>query len=257
MVRSRRLLAGALTALALLGLVVLATTAFGGETESRALRSVASPLPLPPETTRMATEARAELDREVQREADRQADADAQRAAMASREAEAQADDEAEDAQTMTVPAAPSDALDPTDADTDQTIVRAEVLDNGIALPPLEAPPEVRQIIEAGNGIARTPYLWGGGHGKWQDKGYDCSGSVSFALASAGLLDRSLTSGQLEGWGKPGKGKWVTVWTNDGHVFLEVAGVRFDTTGRKKTGSRWQNEMRSREGFVARHPPGL
>ena len=248
------MLAGALTALALLGLVFLATTAFGGATESRALRSVASPLPLPPETTRMATEARSDLDREIRREADRQADADAQRAAAkASREA----DDQADEAQTMTVPAAPADALDPTDEGTDQTIVRAEVLDNGIALPPLEAPPEVRQIIEAGNGIARTPYLWGGGHGKWQDKGYDCSGSVSFALASAGLLDRSLTSGQLEGWGKPGKGKWVTIWTNDGHVFLEVAGVRFDTTGQKKTGSRWQNEMRSREGFVARHPPGL
>lgn len=254
MARSRRTLAGAATALALLGLIALVATAFGGETPSRALRAVASPMPLPPETTRIATQARAELERAAQREADRRADADAQRAeAKAARELEQQA----EEAQTMTVPAAPGDALDPTSKNTDQTIVRAEVLDNGIALPPLEAPPEVRQIIEAGNGIARTPYLWGGGHGKWQDKGYDCSGSVSFALASAGLLDRSLTSGQLKAWGKPGKGKWVTVWTHDGHVFLEVAGVRFDTTGQKKTGSRWQNEMRSRAGFVARHPPGL
>lgn len=257
MARSRRTLLGAVFALALVGLVALATTASGGETESRALRAVASPLPLPPETTRIATEARTEIEQAARRDADRRSDADVQAEAQAAREAASEAEEPAEEPQTMTVPAAPAESFDPTDKNTDQTIVRAEVLDNGIALPPLEAPPEVRQIIEAGNGIARTPYLWGGGHGKWKDKGYDCSGSVSFALASAGLLDRSLTSGQLEGWGKAGKGKWVTVWTNDGHVFLEVAGVRFDTTARKQTGSRWQNEMRSREGYVARHPPGL
>lgn len=254
MARSRRILAGAATALALLGLIALVATAFGDETPSRALRAVASPMPLPPEATRIATEARGALERAAQREADRRADADAERAeAKAARGLQQQA----RDAETMTVPAVSAEALDPTSDDTDQTIVRAEVLENGIALPPLESPPEVKQIIEAGNGIARTPYLWGGGHGKWQDEGYDCSGSVSFALASAGLLDRSLTSGQLKGWGKPGKGKWVTVWTHDGHVFLEVAGVRFDTSGTKTTGSRWQSEMRSRNGFVARHPPGL
>ena len=89
----------------------------------------------------------------------------------------------------------------------------------------------MRQIIEAGNSIARTPYLWGGGHGKWLDKGYDCSGSVSYALASAGLLNAPLDSGRLMGWGAPGKGKWVTIYTNPGHVFLVVAGVRFDTSG--------------------------
>ena len=89
----------------------------------------------------------------------------------------------------------------------------------------------MRQIIEAGNSIARTPYLWGGGHGKWLDKGYDCSGSISYALASAGLLSGPLDSGRLMGWGKPGKGKWVTIYTNPGHVFMVVAGVRFDTSG--------------------------
>jgi hypothetical protein len=130
-------------------------------------------------------------------------------------------------------------------------------LGNGVALPPLEAPEAVKQIIEAGNGIARTPYIWGGGHGKWQDTGYDCSGSVSFALAAAGLLSAPLASGPLMSWGEPGKGKWVTIYANDGHVFLEVAGIRFDTSAQRVTGSRWINEMRSTDGFVARHPAGL
>jgi hypothetical protein len=136
-------------------------------------------------------------------------------------------------------------------------ITKATALPNGVALPPLEAPEEVKQIIEAGNIIARSPYLWGGGHGKWLDKGYDCSGSVSFALAAAGLLSGPLASGPLMSWGEPGRGKWVTIYANDGHVFMEVAGIRFDTSGRQVTGSRWQNAMRSTSGFVARHPAGL
>ncbi len=140
---------------------------------------------------------------------------------------------------------------------SDAAISSADVLKEGVALPPIEAPEEVRAIIEAGNQIARTPYLWGGGHGKWLDHGYDCSGSVSFALANAGLLAGPQTSGALMGWGKPGKGKWITVYSNPGHVFMVVAGVRFDTSGNRKTGSRWQADMRSTGGFVARHPPGL
>jgi cell wall-associated NlpC family hydrolase len=136
-------------------------------------------------------------------------------------------------------------------------INQATALPNGIALPPLEAPEAVRQMIEAGNVIARSPYKWGGGHGKWQDDGYDCSGSVSFVLASAGYLESPLASGPLMAWGEPGLGTWVTIYTNPGHVYLEVAGIRFDTSGRAVTGSRWQNELRSHAGFVARHPPGL
>ena len=133
----------------------------------------------------------------------------------------------------------------------------ATALPNGIALPPLEAPEAVRQMIEAGNVIARSPYLWGGGHGKWVDEGYDCSGSVSFVLASAGYLEAPLASGPLMSWGEPGPGKWVTIYSHQGHVFMEVAGIRFDTSGARETGSRWQNELRSTAGFVARHPPGL
>lgn len=140
---------------------------------------------------------------------------------------------------------------------SDGAISKAEVLENGIALPPIEAPEEVRLIIEAGNQIARTPYLWGGGHGKWLDTGYDCSGSVSFALANAGLLSGPLASGPLMSWGEAGKGKWITIYSNPEHVFMVVAGVRFDTSGNRVTGSRWQSTMRSTGGFVARHPAGL
>ena len=134
---------------------------------------------------------------------------------------------------------------------------KAVALGNGVALPPLEAPEEVKQIIEAGNVIARTPYLWGGGHGKWLDTGYDCSGSVSFALAAAGLLEGPLASGPLMSWGEPGPGKWVTIYSNQGHVYMYVAGVRFDTSNSRVTGSRWSNTVRSNAGFVARHPAGL
>ena len=136
-------------------------------------------------------------------------------------------------------------------------VTQATALANGVALPPLEAPEAVKQIIEAGNSIARTPYKWGGGHGRWQDTGYDCSGSVSFALAAAGLLDGPLASGPLMSWGEPGRGKWVTIYANPGHVYLEVAGIRFDTSGARATGSRWQNEPGDHRGYVARHPAGL
>jgi cell wall-associated NlpC family hydrolase len=140
---------------------------------------------------------------------------------------------------------------------SDAAISDAVVLKGGIALPPIEAPQPVHDIIEAGNSIARTPYLWGGGHGKWLDKGYDCSGSISYALANGGLLSGPLDSGRLMSWGAPGRGKWVTIYTNPTHVYMVVAGVRFDTSGQRVTGSRWQSTMRPGAGFVARHPPGL
>ena len=134
----------------------------------------------------------------------------------------------------------------------------ATALDNGVALPPLEAPTAVLKIIEAGNAIARTPYKWGGGHGRFVDTGYDCSGSVSFALYAAGLIEGPRASGPLMSWGEAGPGKWVTIFSSPGHVYMEVAGIRFDTSGATAAGSRWQNDLRGRRaGFVARHPPGL
>jgi hypothetical protein len=130
-------------------------------------------------------------------------------------------------------------------------------LSNGVAVPPLESPQAVKDIIQAGDEIARTPYLWGGGHGKWLDHGYDCSGSVSFVLASAGLVDRSLVAAEFMHWGQPGPGKWVTIYASQTHVFMRVAGIRFDTLARAQTGSRWVNEWTDTSRYVARHPPGL
>jgi cell wall-associated NlpC family hydrolase len=157
-------------------------------------------------------------------------------------------------------PTGPATSGTPRQADTSGgtgSVDQATALSNGIAVPPLEAPDSIRRMIEAGNSIARTPYIWGGGHGKWIDKGYDCSGSVSFVLAAAGYLQGPLDSGHLAQWGSPGPGKWVTIYANSTHVFMEVAGIRFDTSGQRVTGSRWQNDGRPTAGFAVRHPPGL
>ncbi|HEX4733623.1 MAG TPA: hypothetical protein VH247_04360 [Thermoleophilaceae bacterium] len=135
---------------------------------------------------------------------------------------------------------------------------RAEVTPEGQAAVPFVAPQSVATVVQAANQIAKTPYRWGGGHGAWRDKGYDCSGSVSFALAAAGLLDGPLTSGGFLDWGQPGRGRWITVWTNPTHVWMEIAGIRYDTGGlRSGTRTRWQPTMRPTAGFTPRHPPGL
>jgi cell wall-associated NlpC family hydrolase len=118
-------------------------------------------------------------------------------------------------------------------------------------------PRVVRRIIAAGNRIAHKPYKYGGGHGRWEDNGYDCSGSVSYALHGAGLLSSALTSGGFMSWGSRGPGRWVTIYASPGHVYMVVAGRRFDTTGRSETGTRWQPDQRSSAGYVVRHPPGL
>jgi cell wall-associated NlpC family hydrolase len=128
----------------------------------------------------------------------------------------------------------------------------------GEAQAPPGAPAAVADVVAGGNAIARFPYRLGGGHGSFIDDAYDCSGSVSYALASAGLLDAPVTSGELTSWGEPGRGRWITVYANPGHVYMEVGGVRFDTSGRGgRRGSRWQAARRSAAGFEARHWPGL
>jgi cell wall-associated NlpC family hydrolase len=132
----------------------------------------------------------------------------------------------------------------------------AKVISSGEAMAPFDAPPVISDVIGAANQIAKTPYRWGGGHGAWRDKGYDCSGSVSFALAAAGLVDSPLTSGLFMRWGAPGPGRWITIYANEGHAFMTVAGLRFDTSG-LRAGTRWQKAPRSTAGFVRRHPPGL
>jgi hypothetical protein len=138
-----------------------------------------------------------------------------------------------------------------------QTGPRARVLGDGTAVAHEDAPEVVKRVIMAANEIAKFPYKWGGGHGAWRDTGYDCSGSVSFALAGAGLLDRPLTSGGFLDYGSPGRGRWITIYTHAGHIFMVVAGLRFDTSGQGRAGTRWQAEARSTAGFAVRHIPGL
>ena len=132
------------------------------------------------------------------------------------------------------------------------------ILLTGIALAPPDAPEAVQNVINNANMIVGRPYVWGGGHASFYSYGYDCSGSVSFALFGGGLIPEPLTSGSLEGWGEAGPGKWITVYANAGHTFMEIAGLRWDTVGDARgTGPRWHLMPTSTAGFVARHPPGL
>jgi len=114
----------------------------------------------------------------------------------------------------------------------------------------------VSRVVAAANQIATTPYVWGGGHGG-ASGGYDCSGSISYALAAGGLLSSPLDSTGFMSWGAPGPGSHITVYANAGHAFMVVDGRRFDTSALSGGGTRWTSEMRSTAGFVARHPPGF
>ncbi len=134
---------------------------------------------------------------------------------------------------------------------------KAELTADGLAVAPADAPEAVKRVIAAANEIARTPYRYGGGHGSWKDTGYDCSGSVSYALHGGGLLERSMPSGSFTSWGDAGAGRWITIYANGGHMYMTVAGLRFDTSGRARSGSRWQREMRPDSGYAVRHPAGL
>jgi len=135
--------------------------------------------------------------------------------------------------------------------------LKAKLSSNGLAIPPVGAPPEVRAVILAGNRIAKKPYKWGGGHGRLRDSGYDCSGSISFTLRVAKLMRSSLASTGFMSWGSRGRGDWITIRANAGHAYMIVAGLRFDTSARKQTGSRWTAKMRSPRGFRATHPAGF
>jgi cell wall-associated NlpC family hydrolase len=133
----------------------------------------------------------------------------------------------------------------------------------GLALVPPTAPGRLVALMHAANEVARKPYVYGGGHGRnpkevWEDSAYDCSGSVSYALAAAGYLKGPEASTGLMSFGRPGPGRWVSIYANAGHAFMVVAGLRFDTSGRQVTGTRWQDaRARSYSGFTVRHPPGL
>jgi Putative peptidoglycan binding domain len=142
-----------------------------------------------------------------------------------------------------------TDATTPTD--------EATIGPDGLAVAPASAPPEVQEIIAAGNEIASKPYKYGGGHGRWKDSGYDCSGSMSYALHGAGLLDEALDSTGFMSFGEAGKGTWVTTYAHGSHSYMMVAGLRFDTSGLSADGSRWHTSKRSARGYTVRHPTGL
>lgn len=129
---------------------------------------------------------------------------------------------------------------------------------DGFAVAPASAPAEVKQAIAAGNEIAKAPYVYGGGHGtKLKASGYDCSGSISFALRKAGLLKSSLASGPMTKFGQSGEGEWITLYANSGHAYMIIAGLRFDTSARKRDGTRWAVKPRTASGYTARHPAGF
>jgi putative peptidoglycan binding protein len=128
---------------------------------------------------------------------------------------------------------------------------------DGLAVAPAAAPPAVKAVIAAANQIVGKPYKYGGGHGQWNDTGYDCSGSDSYALHGGGLLSRPMTSGDFESYGDPGQGTWITVYGSGGHSYLVVAGLRFDTGWHPgPSGPQWSAKMRPSDGYVARHPAG-
>lgn len=128
---------------------------------------------------------------------------------------------------------------------------------NGTIPIPTNVPEVVQKVIAGANEIADFPYVYGGGHASFVDNAYDCSGSVSYALAAAGLVTSPMVSGDFEDWGDPGPGRWVTIYANAGHVWMEVAGWRFDTVALAEDGTRWAQGGGEFSGFVVRHPPGL
>jgi peptidoglycan hydrolase-like protein with peptidoglycan-binding domain len=133
----------------------------------------------------------------------------------------------------------------------------ATINPDGTATPPPGAPQAIVDLFAAANKIATLPYRYGGGHQSWDDTAYDCSGSVGYALHGAGLLDHTVDSTMLETYGDAGPGQWITIYANADHTFMVVAGIRFDTSGQKTAGTRWQPAQRSTDGFVVRHPTGF
>lgn len=131
--------------------------------------------------------------------------------------------------------------------------------DGRTAVAPRAAPRKVKLMVRAANSLTRKPYIWGGGHARWRDRGYDCSGAVSFVLRRAGFVGWPLVSGQLARWGSGGPGRWVRVYAHGTHVFMVIAGLRFDTSpwGDGENGPRWRTTVRATKGFALRHPVRL
>ncbi len=139
-------------------------------------------------------------------------------------------------------------------------VSRAHILADGLAQAPADAPAWVKQAIAAGNQLIGQPYVYGGGHASFISNGYDCSGTVSYALHGANLLTAPLDSSEFEQWGAAGAGEWITVYTNPQHAYVDIAGIRLDTSRAGdpggQTGPRWRPLLASNRGFAARHFPG-
>jgi hypothetical protein len=163
-----------------------------------------------------------------------------------------------------TPPAAPTPAT-PTASTLSHPTVPGVVatIVGGVAYAPASAPIQVQKAIWAGNQIRKKPYIYGGGHASFKSAGYDCSGSVSYVLHAAGLLRHPMDSSDFMGWGTSGAGAWITVYTNPGHAFVEIAGIRFDTSAEadphpaRGTGPRWRPLYPDPSGFEPRHPVGF
>ncbi len=159
---------------------------------------------------------------------------------------------------SLAVPASPANS--PSHPTVSGTVAKIR---HGVAYAPSLAPIQVQRAIWAGNKIRHKPYIWGGGHASFKSAGYDCSGSVSFVLHAAGLLSTPFDSSEFESWGRRGVGQWITVYTNPGHAFIEIAGIRFDTSAEADpnpppgSGPRWRPLYPHPPGFMARHPRGL
>jgi hypothetical protein len=139
-------------------------------------------------------------------------------------------------------------------------VPQATLTPGGRAIAPPSAPPSVKAMIEAANRIHHRPYRWGGGHRSWNSRGYDCSGSVSYVMHAAGLLESPLDSTGFMRWGSGGGGSWVRIYANREHVFAVIAGLRWDTSYSEdgdRSGPGWSEEMRPTGGFRLRHPLGL
>lgn len=136
---------------------------------------------------------------------------------------------------------------------------KTAVIIGGKAVPPANAPPEVMRAISAGNRICTKPYRRGGGHARFEDSAYDCSGTTSYVLHAAGGLDEPTTSSAFRSYGRSGEGKWITVYARKGHVFVTIAGLRLDTgyNDRTSDGPRWSSRSRPTKGYTMRHPSGL
>jgi hypothetical protein len=135
---------------------------------------------------------------------------------------------------------------------------RTAMLKGGMAYAPKNAPAAVRRAVIAGNRLQGKPYKWGGGHASFNDRGYDCSGTVSYVLREAGLIKGCLQSKDFFNYGKKGEGKWITIYVRRGHVFMTIAGLRLDTGGTgHRSGPQWKPETRQGKGHVMRHPSGL